>query len=452
MYRAFGLLATFIAVVAVGGQAAGPATTRAAARQTSLRSYHLARIEVSGLKTIPAPRVLAMCGLRANTLVTQRDVETAAARLLESGLFSAVSHRYRMQGYGLIVTFVVEEAAWSTPIVFDNFLGYTDQQLIDAIGATVPFFRGSAPESPVILGRIASAAQAFVRTTDPGATVTYLPASETSSEPRRYRLILQRPGRRTAICEVEIRGLPGEQLDDARAKAATMIGADYSLDFIGQHARLNVLPVCHRDGRYLAKIASVSAQPAARPGCAGNVAVTVEVAPGPRYTWGSIDYSGASAVGPADLAALVGVKTGDLADIDRLDDGLERVKTRFRHSGYLGIQVFADGTVSEATHTVAYRVTIVQGPRFRFRSLAVRGLEADLTSRILARSTLTPGQFYDGAYLQQFVAEVLRAEGDALAGRTSVSIHEKPDAATLTVDVVLEFARPGTSVIAASTS
>jgi outer membrane protein insertion porin family len=436
-------LATLLVVSSVGSQVAGLGVVRAAPRQTSLSSYHLARIEIAGLRTLSASGVLAMCGLRVNTLVTQRDVEAASARLLDSGMFSTVSHRYRMQGYGLIVTFVVEEASWSTPIVFDNFVGYTDQQLTDAIAARVPFFHGTAPESPAILGRIASAAQAFVRAADPSATVTYLPAAETPSEPRRYRLVLERAGQRPSICAVDLRGLPAEQLEEARAKSASLIGADYSRDFISQHARLNVLPVCHRDGRYLANVTSVSAQPVSLPGCAGGVAVTVEVDPGPRYTWGSIDWLGAKVIAPEELAASVGIKAGDLADIDRLDHRLELVTTTYRRTGYLAIRIMPAGRVSEGAHTVACRVNIVEGPRFRFRSIALTGLDAGLESRILARWTLAPGQFYDGTYLRQFIADIREAEREALADRTSIAIRERPDLATLMVDVVLEFSRPG---------
>jgi hypothetical protein len=437
------LLATLLVVLSAGSQVAGLHTVRAAPRQTSLRSYQLARVEISGLRSLSASGVLTMCGLRVNTLVTQRDVEAASARLLESGLFSAVSHRYRMQGYGLIVTFVVEEASWSTPIVFDNFVGYTDKQLTDVIAARVPFFHGTAPDSPAVLGRIASAVQAFVRTADPLATVTYLPATDTPTEPRRYRLVLERTAQRVLICAVDFRGLPAEQMEEARAKAASMIGADYSRDFITQHARLNVLPICHRDGRYLANVTGVSAQPASFPGCAGGVAVTVEVAPGPRYLWGSIDWLGANVIGADDLAASVGIKAGDLADIDRLNNSLDLVKTRYRRSGYLAIQIVPAGRVFEAARTVACRVNIVEGPRFHFRSIALTGLDAGLESRILARWTLASGQFYDGTYLRHFVADISEEERDALAGRTSITIREKPDLATRMVDVVLEFARPG---------
>ena len=143
-------------------------------------------------------------------------------------------------------------------------------------------------------------------------------------------------------------------------------------------------------------------------------------------------------------AASVAVKAGDLADVDRLNNSLELVKTRYRRSGYLAIQIVPDNLVSEAAHTVACRVTLVEGPRFHFRSITVTGLDAGLASRILARCTLSTGQFYDGTYLRQFVAAIRDAERDALAGRTVITIREKPDLATLTVDVVLEFARPGT--------
>jgi len=115
-----------------------------AGRQTSLRTYQLARIEFTGLRQLSQSRVLAISGLRANTLVTQRDVEAASSRLLDSCLFSSVSHRYRMQGYGLIVTFVLEEAPWNTSLVgADYSRDFTRQPLISSWNSPGPTLRVS---------------------------------------------------------------------------------------------------------------------------------------------------------------------------------------------------------------------------------------------------------------------------------------------------------------------
>lgn len=445
MFAPAGILAVTLVFLSAGPSCDHLALANSVvSEQTSLRTYQLARLEFTGLHQLSQARVLAISGLRANTLVTQRDVEAASSRLLDSCLFSSVSHHYRMQGYGLIVTFVLEEAAWDTPVLFDNFVGYTDEQLTQAAAAQLPHFEGRAPTSTVVLGRIASALQALVRRRDPGATVTYVPVSDSPAGPRHYRFIMETPSRRTSVCAVDVRGLPGEQLAEARERSAALVGSDYSRDFIRHHAALNVLPMCHRDGRYLARVAAVSLGPAPAAACQGGVGVTIDMEPGARYAWSRLEWSGATLVTADDLGRSVGVVGGDAADIDRLNNGLAALTTKYHRLGYLAAQLVASGVVDEATRTVACRVHAVEGPRFRFRILELPGLEVDLASRIRSRWTLPAGEFYDGSYARQFVAAIRDAERDALGGRTTITIREKPDTATTTVDLILEFSRQPT--------
>ena len=442
--------AAFVALVAgVVGLENGPGILRPAvmegsAGQTSLRPYRLGRVEVEGLRQVPRARVLAIAALRESTSVTQSDVEAASARLVDSGLFSSVALRYRMEGYSLVVTFVVEEAEWTTPVVFDNFIGFTDEQLIKAVAASLPPFNGRAAESPLILGKIAAALQTFARGSNPGATVSYISVPESRTAPQRYRFIADIPGRNNRICKVALEGMPDDQASEALAKEASLVGTDYSRDFVFEHAAANALPIAHRDGRYRAKVAGVSAR-AAVPGgdCGGGVEVTIQVAPGLRYTWSSVEWTGAGAVSGAEIARTIRVADGQPADVSLLADGLAALKSLYHRRGYMGVRLLPLETVDEAARTVACKLVVLEGPRFRLRGVEVTGLEPELAARIRGRWALSPGEFYDAAYTRAFVSETRKLEREALAGRTNVTIREKPDAATTSVDLVLEFARSG---------
>ncbi|HSK08988.1 MAG TPA: hypothetical protein VK911_05385 [Vicinamibacterales bacterium] len=408
--------------------------------QTSLRSYRLARIEFVGLQRVPRARVLALTRLQPDTLVTQRDVEAAAARLLDSLLFSSVSHRYRMAGYSLIVTFVLEESSWTTTFVFDNFIGYTDERLTDAVAASLPLFEGRTADSPAMLGRIATALQVLVRGDQPAATVSYVFVSESRAGPRHYRFTLDVPGRRTPVCGIELAGLPEDQVTEARKKARPLTGTNYSRDFIHQHAVQNILPVCHKDGRYLARVTGLSSpRLLSTAACPDGVEVTIHIDPGARYTWSAIAWSGVTGPTAEALSRDLGIAPGEAADIGRLDDRLTALTTAYHDRGYLAARLLPHSAVDEAARTVACRVNVIEGTRYRFKGLEVTGLEPDLASRICGRWTLATGEFYDGAYTRRFLAEIREAERAALAGRTTITVRERPDATTGTVDLVLEF-------------
>jgi outer membrane protein assembly factor BamA len=207
-----------------------------------------------------------------------------------------------------------------------------------------------------------------------------------------------------------------------------------------------VLPVAHRDGRYKAKVAGVSVRvPAAGGPCSDAVEVTIQIASGLRYSWSNVEWTGAGAFGGAEVARAIRIADGQPADVSQLADGLADLKALYHRRGYMAVRLLPVDTVDEASRTVACKIMVYEGARFRLRSVEVTGLDPDLAARVRSRWRLSPGEFYDGAYTRAFVSETRKLERDALAGRTDVAIREKPDAATLTVDLVLEFARPGRS-------
>lgn len=413
----------------------------AAAKQTSLRSYQLTRIQFTGLKRVPRARAVALTGLRPNSLVTQRDLDAASARLLDSGMFLSIRNQYRMEGYGLVVTFFVEEVEWATPVLFDNFVGYTDEELTRAVAARVPLFEGRAPESQTILGRISAALQDLVRKKTPGASVSYVLGSTWRGDLRHYRFSMTVPDNRLSICSVRVEGLGEGLLAEARGKTASLLGTGYSRNFVEQHAWRNLLPLCHRDGRYRADLAGVVVRPAvAGESCKDGVEVIIRVAPGARYTWSGFVWRGAQLMTPAQLTRILEVEAGAAADEDRLNEGVQAVLAEYRFQGYFAAEVSRACTEDEAHKTVVCQMDVTEGPRFRFRNLELTGLDAVVISRIKALWRLAPGEFYEGSYTSRFIAAVRQLEGAALE-HTTIMTRERPDASSKTVDVVIEFGR-----------
>jgi hypothetical protein len=388
--------------------------------------------------------VLGIVGLKANATVTQRDVEAATSRLIDSGLFASASHRYRMEGYSLVVTFVLEEASWTTPVVFDNFIGYRDEDLAAAISARFPVFQGNAPDQPVILDRIAAVLKRLVAGRHPSASVAYVTAGASASLPRHFRFQLELPGRTFPICRVAIAGLSGDDQQVAGDKARSLAGADYSRDFVAEFARRNIIPVAQRGGHYLARVTSSSAAPAAATeGCPAGVDIAVSVEQGAAYTWGAIGWAGAPAAAAEDLARLQRLKTGEAAEAHRLQETIDAAARWYHDRGYLTAQVSPVTSIDDDRATIGCTLSVDEGVRFRFGRLEIAGLEDDVVARIRERWTLGAGQFYDGEYTRQFTAHVREAERESLAGRTNITIRERPDATTTRVDLVLEFAKPG---------
>jgi outer membrane protein assembly factor BamA len=104
-------------------------------------------IETEGLQTLTTETVIATSGLKIGETFSAEATDAAAQRLVNSGLFKRVAYRTRNVGANVTITFQLEELKGQTsPVVFDNFIWFTDEELTAAIKREVPTFNGSAPD------------------------------------------------------------------------------------------------------------------------------------------------------------------------------------------------------------------------------------------------------------------------------------------------------------------
>jgi len=104
-------------------------------------------IETEGLQSLTTETVIATSGLKIGETFSVEATDAAAERLLSSGLFKRVAYRTRNAGGNVTITFQLEEVkGQSSPVVFDNFIWFSDEELAAAIVREVPTFNGSAPD------------------------------------------------------------------------------------------------------------------------------------------------------------------------------------------------------------------------------------------------------------------------------------------------------------------
>src|SRR5713226_10377588 len=102
------LLAAAFAISAWAQIAPAPAATAA-----------LREIRAEGLKSVSEPQVGALSGLQIGAQVGKDDLQAAADKLVQSGLFARVKYNFQSRTDGLVLTFHVEEAP-RIPAYFDN--------------------------------------------------------------------------------------------------------------------------------------------------------------------------------------------------------------------------------------------------------------------------------------------------------------------------------------------
>jgi hypothetical protein len=104
------------------------------ARPQSAR--RIARIEFEGLHNLTTENVTAMTGLKVGDPFSVPALDSAAQHLVDSGLFKNVGYRTRTVGASVTITFQVEEQkSNNSPVVFDNFIWFSDEELATTVKA-----------------------------------------------------------------------------------------------------------------------------------------------------------------------------------------------------------------------------------------------------------------------------------------------------------------------------
>ena len=104
------------------------------------RTLRLGNVDVVGAKRYTAQAVTKAAGLSVGQPITVEGLTKAAERLGQSGLFKSLSFRYVTKADVLSVTFEFEEAEWTVPVTFDNFVWFTDEELRNAVREELPSF------------------------------------------------------------------------------------------------------------------------------------------------------------------------------------------------------------------------------------------------------------------------------------------------------------------------
>src|SRR5712692_3885545 len=134
----------------------------------------LREIRTEGLKSVSEAQVAVISGLQPGAQTGKDDLQAAADKLVQSGLFAKVRYNFQSRTDGLVVTFHVEEAA-RVPAYFDNLPWFADSELNDAIRAKLPFYDGSLPEAGSVVDQAADAVSQFLVTHGLQAAVDLFP-------------------------------------------------------------------------------------------------------------------------------------------------------------------------------------------------------------------------------------------------------------------------------------
>jgi outer membrane protein assembly factor BamA len=400
----------------------------------------LAKIEVVGLKRLTPEQVIATSELQIGQTVDPEALDAAAEKLNSSGLFKKLSYRVHFTGNQVTLTFQVEEAARNLPVVFENFVWFSDDEMFRAIRQDLPFFDGTSPEVGNSSTKIAAALQRLLDGKRIPGRVEFLPYS---NERGKTELVFTAKGVRLPICGLHFPGAEAIVEKDLIESSRELLKSDYSKKDAAAFAHYTLFPLYRKIGRLRATFSEPTAALDTSQ-CADGVSVTIPVNEGLAYTWDNAEWSGIQALTAEELSVALGMKFGEIANGFKIDEGLKEVRKAFAHRGYIVANAQPAIDFDDASSRVTYRFAVNEGPRYFMGTLIVSGLSADLEEQLRSMWTLGANAVYDATYVDDFAKNtLLRFIGTQMqrssAFRLTAETDVKPDRQKHTVDVVITF-------------
>jgi outer membrane protein assembly factor BamA len=417
-------------------------TLPAAAQNAAIPTAPVREIHSDGLKSLPEPQLIALCGLQTGAQAGRDDLQAAADKLVQSGLFAKVRYNFQSRTDGLLVTFHVEEAP-RIPAYFDNLPWFADSELHDAIRKKLPFYDGTLPTNGSVVEEAAGAVQEYMAAHGLTAALEHSVVANPIGEGSIQQFHIEGASLRIAHLEFS-----DPSLNSSRAiqqALAELLGKPYSRTAIDLFLFEQVRPIFQQQGFLRAKLGPPEVRLTGNPNqkLPEQIPIFVPVSPGTVYRWNSVQWTGNSAVQSDALTNSVGLKTGDVADGMAIEAAWDRVREEYGHRGYLEAKVEPTATYDDQAHTVSYRVAVEEGKAYRFAKLVITGLSITAEKRLREVWPIAQGEILDKAKYENLLIK-LQTHKEEIFGDLPLHYDEvghwlQNDDEKGTVDVLLDF-------------
>ena len=402
----------------------------------------LRQIHAQGNKRFTEEQVASLTGLQLAAEVSRDDLQSAADRLVSTGLFANVKYTFQSRPDGVAVTFSLDEAP-RLPVFYDNFPWYADSELNDAIRTKLPLYDGTLPAAGTAVDAAAGALDALLAAKGIAATLEHQVLANPLGDGDVQEFHLQGAGLLIAGIEFSDPSIRDSKV--IRVHLSEISGTEYSRSKIDLFLMEQVRPVYLQQGKLHVQLGPPEVRLTGNPNqkLPQQIPVYVPIVPGPVYHWKDIQWTGNSALSDLTLTGLMGLKKGDIADGMQIEAGWDRVREEYGHRGHLDGKIDAVATYDEPAHTVSYVANVQEGSAYKFGTMVVTGLSVNAEKR-LRESWLTPtGGIFDKAQFEELLTK-LQTHKEKVFGELPVHYDTvghwlQQDAAKGVVDLLLDF-------------
>jgi outer membrane protein assembly factor BamA len=432
-FRAFleiSVVASFLLSLPSQAQTPAPATA----------SLHEIRTE--GLKTLPEAQVIALSQLEKGSQVGKPDLQAAADRLLQTGMFAKVNYSFQTRGEDLAVTFELEEAP-RVPVYYDNLPWFSDGELADAIRKKVPYFDGTLPEAGPVVDQVSDTLKELLASHQLNVTVEHELLANPLAEGNVQ--VFRVDGGSFYIASMEFSDPAIASSHVVQQQLAEVQGKPFSRMTIDLFLSEQLRPFYLQRGFLRVKLGPPEVRLTGNPNqkLPEQIPVFIPVSTGAVYHWKESQWSGNSVLSSITLSNEIGLKRGDVANGMQIEAGCDHAREEYGHRGYLDAKIDPVPSYDDQAHTVSYAVSVNEGAQYHYNTMVVTGLSVAGESHVRQMWPTAAGAVFDKLLFESFLIKLQThpAEifGELPVHYDTVGHWLRTDADKHLVDVLLDF-------------
>ena len=412
------------------------------AQSTENPTATLKAIRTEGASHLNQSQIVALSGLSVGSAVGKQDLQSAADRLVQTGLFSNVNYAFQSKEDGLYLTFKLAEAP-RMPVYFDNIPWFADSELNETIRKVLPFYDGSLPEGGATVDQVSSIVTDLIASRGMRTVVEHQvianPLGEGSVQEFRIAdVVLQ-------ISKIEFSDPKLATSKVVQQHLGEIQGKTYSRMTVDLFLAEQVKPIYLQQGFLRAKLGPPEIRLSGNPNqhLPDQIPVFVPITPGIAYKFKGAQWRGHALLSVFTLNQLLGMKPGELANGMAIQGALERIRETYGQQGYLDAKVDSETDFDDQAQSVWYRITIYEGRLYKFGKLVLTGISPSGEKRLRAAWPILSGDVFDKTKFEDILLklQVHREQifVDLPIHYESVGHWLQTDPDTGNVDVLLDF-------------
>lgn len=426
-----------------------PAPAQKPFSQVPASQRRLVEIRVTGSKRFQPADIAAATGLELGTSIGEDDLKQAARRLGDTGVFTDVGYSYSYSFAGTKLVFKVSDADKFVPVRFEDFVWFTDDELLKRIKEHAPLFDGQLPLSGRLAEEVSDVLQGMMVEKGIPGTVDYVRSGPNNGPVD--SIVYQVSNVLIQIRNFEFQGAAESDIPALKAAAERLVGREYSRATLHSLVQKQLLPVYYASGYLKAEFGAPAPKVIKQPSVQDSnydlhnltvVDVTFPVVPGKQYKLTALEWSGNHELATEQLQKMVKAEPGRPANTVRIADHLKNIQKLYASRGYVSAAITTEMVFDDPAGTVAVHLNVKEGPVYHMGDLEFRGLDNSLTAKLRNAWKIRPGDVYDANYLDEYLPAARKLLPPSLDWEVDPHVTANVGEKTVDVDLVYTVKAP----------